>query len=61
MFAFFGLGTQELILLAMLATLLLGVVAAVILVSRMAAATRERAVPEDDPDEDPDRRPRPPA
>jgi hypothetical protein len=61
MLAFIGLGTQELILLAMLGTLVLGVVAAIILVSRMAAATRERAVPEDDPGEYPDRRPQSPA
>jgi hypothetical protein len=58
MLAFFGLGTQELILLAMGATLILGVVAAVVLVSRVAAGTRERAIQDEEnrrlPDE-PDR------
>ena len=45
MFAFFGLGTQELfILAAMGGTLLLGILAAVVLISRVSAGTRERAV-----------------
>ena len=45
MFAFFGLGTQELFILAAIGgTLLLGIVAAVFLISRVSAGTRERAV-----------------
>lgn len=49
MFAFMGLGTQELfILAAMGGTLLLGIIAAIVLISRVSAGTRERAVMDDE-------------
>jgi len=48
MFALFGLDTQELVILGLMGlTLLIGAVAAVVLVSRVAAGTRERAEPDE--------------